>query len=122
TSGVIAAHARKPVRAERGRLIREVRPVSQFPRGGRLSGILGCHRRFAAVNRVKLFLITQCESSSPIGGCCFLGQFLRSIVVRKGNAMKIRGKVNLLVGLLSMVTLGVGGISIFAMSEYQTRM
>src|SRR5690606_27321017 len=55
-------------------------------------------------------------------GWCFLGQFPCSIVVRKGNAMKIRGKVNLLVGLLSMVTLGVGGLSIFAMSEYQSRM
>ncbi|MEH6690555.1 MAG: methyl-accepting chemotaxis protein [Pseudorhizobium pelagicum] len=36
--------------------------------------------------------------------------------------MKIRGKINLLVGLMSAVALLVGGLSVFAMSEYRTRM
>lgn len=36
--------------------------------------------------------------------------------------MKIRGKINLLVGLMSAVALIVGGLSLFAMSEYRTRM
>ncbi|HEX5932699.1 MAG TPA: methyl-accepting chemotaxis protein [Pseudorhizobium sp.] len=36
--------------------------------------------------------------------------------------MKIRGKINLLVGLMSAVALVVGGLSLFAMSEYRTRM
>ncbi|MCB5201433.1 methyl-accepting chemotaxis protein [Neorhizobium sp. T786] len=36
--------------------------------------------------------------------------------------MKIRGKINLLVGLMSAVALLIGGLSLFAMSEYRTRM
>ncbi len=36
--------------------------------------------------------------------------------------MKIRGKINLLVGLMSAVTLLVGGLSLFALSEYRQRM
>ncbi len=36
--------------------------------------------------------------------------------------MKIRGKINLLVGLMSAVALVVGGLSLFAMSEFRTQM
>jgi methyl-accepting chemotaxis protein len=36
--------------------------------------------------------------------------------------MKIRGKINLLVGLMSAVALVVGGLSLFALSEYRTKM
>ncbi|MFN7027233.1 MAG: methyl-accepting chemotaxis protein [Pseudorhizobium sp.] len=36
--------------------------------------------------------------------------------------MKIRGKINLLVGLMSAVALIVGGLSLFAMSEFRTQM
>ena len=36
--------------------------------------------------------------------------------------MKIRGKINLLVGLMSAVALLVGGLSLFAISEYRERM
>lgn len=35
--------------------------------------------------------------------------------------MKIRGKINLLVGILSLVALVVGGLSLFAISEYTRR-
>ncbi|HEX2146292.1 MAG TPA: methyl-accepting chemotaxis protein [Pseudorhizobium sp.] len=36
--------------------------------------------------------------------------------------MKIRGKINLLVGLMSAVALVVGGLSLFALSEYRAKM
>ncbi|MCF6369423.1 HAMP domain-containing methyl-accepting chemotaxis protein [Rhizobium halophilum] len=36
--------------------------------------------------------------------------------------MKIRGKINMLVGLMSAVALIVGGLSLFALSEYRTKM
>nr|WP_285200560.1 methyl-accepting chemotaxis protein [Rhizobium sp. CG4] len=38
-----------------------------------------------------------------------------------GIAVKIRGKINLLVGLLSLVACTIGGLSIYAVNEYHSR-
>jgi methyl-accepting chemotaxis protein len=48
----------------------------------------------------------------------FADMFARMLFVR-GMAVRIRGKINLLVGLLSLVACIVGGMSVYAVNRYQ---